>query len=126
LLCRAEHQHFPIIGGITFVVFRTSAGLQENSPGLKVSRSASRFIPPSFEREKEVPRLSFVDATVFAALAFAAAPLPPLAATAFAAFVFPAASLKIKLLFFPKPMQQEKQMQEPTSLFLRLSSFLLC
>jgi hypothetical protein len=41
-----------------------------------------------------VPRLSFVDAAVFAALAFAAAPLPLFAATAFAAFVFAAAGLR--------------------------------
>ena len=40
---------------------------------------------------KEVPRLSFADAIVLGALAFAAASLPPFAATAFAACFFPAA-----------------------------------
>jgi hypothetical protein len=41
-----------------------------------------------FEQDKEgPPRLLFVDATVFAALAFAAVPLPwPFAATVFVAF----------------------------------------
>jgi hypothetical protein len=41
-------------------------------------------------------------ATVFAALAFAAAPLPPFAATAFDAFVFTAAGLRWSLFSFPK------------------------
>ena len=73
------------------VAFPTPAESLVNSHGLKVPRIASRSKPPVFEIDKEMPRLSFVDAAVFAALAFAAAPLPPFAATAFAACFFPAA-----------------------------------
>jgi hypothetical protein len=74
-----------------------------------------------------VPRLSFGDATVFSALAFAEAPLPPFAATAFATFVFPAAGLRRAFSFFFQNLTLSAlgRQAHRSLLLLRVSSFLL-